>query len=95
MLVDPFENFRNISFEIYELDPAKFLSAPGLAWQAPLKKTKVKLDVFTVIDVLLMVEKSIRGGTCHSNYEYAKANDKYVNILMKSTVALKLTIFIN
>ena len=29
---------------IYEIDPLKFLSAPGLAWQAPLKKTKVKLD---------------------------------------------------
>ena len=39
--------------EIYELDPAKFLSAPGLAWQATLKKTKVKLDLFTDIDMLL------------------------------------------
>ena len=48
--------------EIYELDPAKFLSAPGLAWQAALKKTKVKLDLLTDIDMLLMVEKSIRGG---------------------------------
>ena len=42
-----------------------------------------------------MVEKSTRGGTCHSNYEYAKTNKKYVNILMKRTAALKLTIFIN
>ena len=47
--------------EIYELDPAKFLSAPGLAWQAALKKTKVKLDLLTDIDMLLMVEKVIRG----------------------------------
>ena len=62
MVVGAFENFWNISFEIYELDPAKFLSAPGLAWQAPLKKTKVKLDVLTIIDVLLVVEKSTRGG---------------------------------
>ena len=52
--------------EIYELDPAKFLSAPGLAWQAALKKTKVKLDLLTDIDMLLMVEKVIRGGICHS-----------------------------
>ena len=29
--------------KIYELDPAKFLSAPGLAWPAALKRTKVKL----------------------------------------------------
>ena len=37
---------------IIELDPAKILSAPGLAWQAPLKKTKVKLDLVTDIDVI-------------------------------------------
>ena len=35
--------------EIYELDPPKFLSAPGLAWQAALKETKVKLDNLTNI----------------------------------------------
>ena len=41
-----------IYLEIYELDPAKFLSAPGLAWQAAFKKTKVKLNLVTVIDML-------------------------------------------
>ena len=54
--------------EINELDPAKFLSVPGLAWQAALKKTKVKLDLLTDIDTLMMVEKGIRGGICHSIY---------------------------
>ena len=44
---------------IYEFDPAKLLSAPGLAWRAALKKTKVKLDLLTDIDMLLMVEKDI------------------------------------
>ena len=43
LLADVFENFRNKCIEIYELDPAYFLSAPGLAWQACLKKTGVKL----------------------------------------------------
>ena len=78
LLADVFENFRNMCLEIYELDPAKFLSAPGLAWQAALKKTKVKLDLLTDIDMLLMVEKGIRGGICHSIYRYAKANNKYM-----------------
>ena len=64
-------------FEIYELDPVKFLSAPGLAWQAALKKTKVKLDLLTDIDMLLMVEKGVREGICHSIYQYARANNKY------------------
>ena len=44
LLADVFENFRNKCIEIYELDPAHFLSAPGLAWQACLKKTEVELE---------------------------------------------------
>ena len=64
--------------KIYKLDPPKFLSAPALPWQAALKKTKVKLDILTDINILLMVEKGIRGGICHSVYRYAKANNNYV-----------------
>ena len=56
---DVFENFRNMFLEIYELDPVYFLSAPGLAWQACLKKTGVKLELLTDYDMLLMVEKGI------------------------------------
>ena len=56
----------------------KFFSAPGLAWQAASKKTKVKSDYLTDYDMLLMVEKGIRGGICHSVYWYAKANNKYM-----------------
>ena len=73
LLADVFENFRNKCIEIYELDPAHFLSAPGLAWQACLKKMEVELELLTNIDMLLMIEKSIRGGICHSIYRYAKA----------------------
>ena len=47
--------------EIYELDPAYFLSAPGLALQACLKKTRVELELLTNNDMLLMFEKGIRG----------------------------------
>ena len=54
-----------ICLEIYELDPSKFLSVSELAWQAALKKTKIKLDILTDIDMLLMVEKGIRGRICH------------------------------
>ena len=61
LLADVFENFRNMCINIYELDP-------GFAWQADLKKTKVKLDFLTDIDMLLMVEKSIIGGISHCIY---------------------------
>ena len=40
LLVDIFENYRKMCLEIYQLYPAKFLSVPQLAWQAPLTKTK-------------------------------------------------------
>ena len=66
LLADVFENFRNKCVEIYELDPANFLSAPGLAWQACLKETEVELEFLTDVDKLLLVEKGIRGGICHA-----------------------------
>ena len=78
LLADVFENFRDKCIEIYGLDPAHFLSAPGLAWQACLKKTKVKLELLTDIDVLLMVEKGIRGGICQAIHRHAKVNYKYM-----------------
>ena len=78
LLADVFENFRNTCIKVYELDPAHFLSASGLAWQACLKKTEVKLEFLTDVDMLLMIEKGIRGGICHAIYRYAKANNKYM-----------------
>ena len=65
--------------KIYELDPAKFLSTLALGWQTALKKTKVKLGLLTDFDMLLIVEKGIEGGLCHSIYRYAKVNNnKYM-----------------
>ena len=78
LLADVFEHFRNMCIKVYDLDPAHFLPALGLAWQACLKKTKVKLELLTDVDMLLMVENGIRGGICHVIYRYAKANNKYM-----------------
>ena len=78
LLADVFENFRNMCIKVYELDPANFLSAAGLAWQACLKRAEVKLELLTDADMLLMVEKGIRGRICHAVYRYAKANNKYM-----------------
>ena len=79
LLVDIFENFRQSCLENYELDPARFVSLPGLAWQACLKKTNVELESLTDYDMLLMVEEGIRGGICHAIQRYGKANNKYMN----------------
>ena len=69
MLADVFENFWNTCLEIYNLDSDHFLSATGL------KKTKIKLDLLTNIDMLLTVEK---GGICHGIYRYLNAINKYM-----------------
>ena len=78
LLADVFENFRNKCIEIYGLNPAHFFSAPGLLWQACLKKTGVKLELLTDNDMLIMQEEGIRRKMCHAIYRYAKANNKYM-----------------
>ena len=78
LLADVFENFRKACIRTYELDPAHFISLPGLAWQACLKKTGVVLALLTDYDILLMIEEGIRGGICHAVHRYAKANNEYM-----------------
>ena len=73
LLADVFENFRKTFLKVYELDPTHFLSAPGLAWRACLKKISVNLELLTDYDMLLMVEKG------HAIHRYAKPNNKYMN----------------
>ena len=73
-LSDAFKIFWNMFHEICELNPACLFPAPGLAWQAALKKAKVKLGFLNYID-LLMVE-GITAGICHAIHWYAKANNK-------------------
>ena len=73
--------------EIYELDPAQLLPAPGIAWQACLKKTRVNLELLTDIDMLLMVEKGIRGEICQATHGYAKANNKYMKNYNKDVIS--------
>ena len=78
LLADVFETFRNKCIEIYGLDPAHFLSAAGLKWQACLEKTEVELELIINIDMLLMIEKGIRGEICRAIHRYAEANNKYM-----------------
>ena len=84
LLADVFENFRKACIKTYELDPAHFISLPGLVWLACLKKAGVELELLTDYDMLLMIEKGIRGGICHAVHRYAKANNEYMKNYDKS-----------
>ena len=86
LLADVFETFRKVCMKMYELDPAYFLSAPRLAWNACLKKTEVKLELLTDNDKLLMSEERIRRGMCQAIYHYAKANNKYMKNYNKNAL---------
>ena len=79
LLADCFENFRTICLKEYKLDPCYFVSTPGFAFEACLKKTGVKIELLRDIDMILMVEKGIRGGITQAIHRYASANNKYMS----------------
>lgn len=78
LLVDVFENFRRVCLNYYKLDPCHYFSSSGLAWDAMLKMTGIKLELITDIDKYLMVEKGLRGGMSFIGHRYSKANHKYL-----------------
>ncbi|XP_060072716.1 uncharacterized protein LOC132552555 [Ylistrum balloti] len=78
LLADVFENFRDVCIKNYDLDPAWYYTAPGLAWDAALKITELKLELLSDPDMLLMVEKGIRGGISMISNRYGKANNPYM-----------------
>ena len=77
-LSDVFENFRSLCLREYQLDPAYYVSTPSLAFDAMLKITGAKIELFTDIDMVLMTEKGIRGGLTQAIKKYAVAN-KYLD----------------
>ena len=78
LLADVFENFRDLCLKIYGLDPVYYFTAPGLAWDACLKMTSVKLELLSDSNMLLMFEEGIRGGISIISNRYGEANNKYM-----------------
>ena len=73
-----YEAFRDTFLKHYKLDPAHFYTSPGLAWKACLKQTRIKLELLTDPDMLLMFERGIRGEITQAVRKYVSANNKYM-----------------
>ena len=93
LLADVFEKFRDICLKNYGLDPVYYYTAPGLAWDACLKMTGINLQLLSDVDMLLMVEKGIRGGVSMVSNRYGKANNKYMKDFNKKEPSKYLTYF--
>ena len=60
LLCDVFEKFIDTCLEYYGLDPCHYFSSPGLAWDAMLKMSGVRLRLIDDVDIHLFIEKGMR-----------------------------------
>ena len=81
LLADIFENFREICFDNYGIDPACYFTSPGLFWDAMLKDTRIELELLSDVDMFLFFKRMIRGGISMISTRYAEANNPYMGDL--------------
>ena len=78
LLADVFEQFIHVCLEKYDSDPAHYHTVPGLAWDASLKITGVKLRTLRDKEMHMFLERGTRGGISTITHRYARANNKYL-----------------
>ena len=84
LLDDVFQAFPINSLDEYQLDPAYFVSAPPLAWNALLKHIDRPIPLITDPEIYRMIQPNIRSGICHASVCFARANNKLMGSLYDS-----------
>ena len=74
LLADIWDCFSKTCFENYKLDPAHYVSAPHLTWDAMLLKTGVNIGLLSDPEMFSFYNDNIRGGVCFISKRYARAN---------------------
>jgi DNA-directed RNA polymerase subunit RPC12/RpoP len=85
ILGDIFEDFRNMCLEYYNLDACYYLTAPSLAFDAMLYKTRQTIELMTDLNMIGFVSKALRGGLTSVTHRYGRANNKYMGKLYDSS----------
>jgi hypothetical protein len=76
LLAEVFENFRYNCLLEYGLDPCHYITTPGLAWDACLKQTQIKLELLTDMTMYNFIENGIRGGVAScGEYRHIELNN--------------------
>ena len=92
-LADKFEHFRNMSMAAFGLDPAHYVSNPGLFKDAMLKHTRDKLELHSDIDMYNLIESNIRGGMSIVTERHCLANNKYMGSDFDTTQPSKFNLY--
>ncbi|VDI33807.1 Hypothetical predicted protein [Mytilus galloprovincialis] len=79
LLEDIFENFRDNCMKTHKLDPAHYFTSPGLSYEAMLNFTRIRLELLTDPDMLLMFENATRGGVAMISHRLGKTNNSYMS----------------
>ena len=78
LLADVMTEFRRVCKKVYGLEALHYCTSPGLALDAMLKITKVKLDLISAPNMYMMIENGIRGGISTVMKRHAESNHKYL-----------------
>ena len=93
LLADIFENFREICFDNYGIDPACYFTSPGLFWDAMLKQTGIELELLSDVDMFLFFKRMIRGGISMISNRYAESNNPYMGDLYNPNKETSYTMY--